>query len=93
VKYTWIYGCKSGNDFENTRMFFEWTQLLLRNFDPNSMEAIFPDILSDIKGRRTEEIEIIHSAPNLPKIPVIIKGNRMIGPSVTQQKTKKQTYV
>ena len=55
VKYTYIHGCKSGSDIglENTRMFFEWTQLLLRNFDPNSMEAIFPDIFSDIKGINT----------------------------------------
>ena len=76
-------------------MFFEWTQLLLRNFDPNSMEAIFPDIFSDIKGEKTEwgdkteEIEIVHSVPNLPKIPVIIRGNRMVGPSIKPQGTKK----
>ena len=70
-------------------MFFEWTQLMLRNFDPNSMEAIFPDILSDIKGVRTEDIEIVHSVPNLPKIPVIIRGNRMVGPSIKPQGTKK----
>ena len=84
-----MYGTKSGFDLYNTRMFFEFTQLLLRNFDPNSMEAIFPDIFSDIKGESIGSIDIVHSVPNLPKIPVIIRGNRMVGPSIKPQGTKK----
>ena len=68
-------------------MFFEFTQCLLRNVDPNSMEIICPDVLTDIKGELINQIEIVHSVPNLPKVPIVILGNRMIGPIITQQKT------
>ena len=73
-------------------MFFEFAQSLLRNFNPNSMEVIYPDVLTDIRGEYIDDIEIVNSVYNLPKMPIIILGNRMIGPSVTQQKTKKQAY-
>ena len=82
MKYSLIYGCKSRAQLNNKRMLFEFTRCLLRNFDPNSMDVMFPDVLSDIKGELTTEIEIVHSH-NLPKMPIIILGNRMIGPTFT----------
>ena len=79
-------------ELKNKRMFFELTQCLLRNFDPYTMEVTLPDVFNDIKGEETEMIETIHSVPNIPKVNLIILGNRMIGPSVVQHRTKKTAY-
>ena len=51
------------------------------------MEVDFPIVLNDIRGEKVEEIEIVNSLIMLPKTRIEIKGNRMVGAGLNQQKS------
>ena len=75
----------------NTRIIYEFTQCLLRNCSPNTMEVDFPIVLNDIKGENLDMIEIQNSLIMLPKTRINIAGNRMVGAGLTQQKNSSAT--
>ena len=47
----------------------------------------FPIVLNDIRGEKVEEIEIVNSIIMLPKTRIDIRGNRMVGAGLNQQKS------
>jgi hypothetical protein len=51
------------------------------------LEVDFPIVLNDIGGEKVEEIEIVNSMIMLPKTRIEIKGNRMVGAALNQQKS------
>ena len=83
IKYSFIYGCKSGATLGEIRIFYEVVQCLLRNFNPVNMLVIFPDVLNDIKGG-ADSIDIVNSSLKLPKTCLTIQSNLMIGPKFVQ---------
>ena len=98
TKLTFVFCCRKETTenwgkytLSNTRIIYEFTQCLLRNCSPNTMEVDFPIVLNDIKGENLDMIEIQNSLIMLPKTRINIAGNRMVGAGLTQQKNSSAT--
>ena len=86
VKLTLVYCCRKENieswgkySINNSKILYEFTQCLLRNCIPQTLQVDFPIVLNDIRGEKVEEIEIVNSIIMLPKTRIEIRGNRMVG--------------
>ena len=60
----------------NTRIIHEFTQCLLRNCDPRTMQVNFPLVLNDIRGENIEMLDLVHSMIKLPETRIKIKANQ-----------------